>query len=119
MPNHFHGIVNIEENPVASIHPPVVASIHELTLLLERDESPLKDKETHRLARRRMLLPLVVGYLKMNSAKRINIGLNGSGIPIWQRNYYERIVRNDQAYNAIRQYIRSNPTSWDTDEENR
>jgi REP element-mobilizing transposase RayT len=124
MPNHFHGIVIIEENPVGTIH--------ELSL---RDELPLRDellepvarihefspqtKESYRLARRRMLIPLVIGYLKMNSAKRINILLNSSGVPIWQRNYYERIVRNDQAYNAIRQYIHSNPASWDADEENR
>lgn len=108
MPNHFHGIVIIEENPVGAIY--------ELPL---RDELPLQDKEAYRLARHRMLIPLAVGYLKMNSAKRVNILLNSSGVPIWQRNYYERIVRNDQAYNAIRQYIHSNPASWDTDEENR
>ena len=66
-----------------------------------------------------MLIPLVIGYLKMNTAKRINILLNGTGVPIWQRNYYEHIVRNDQAYNAIRQYIHFNPASWDADKENR
>jgi putative transposase len=115
MPNHFHGIVIIEENPVvdavAAIHVAIhVAAIHELPLL----PLPLP-----RLTRRRMLIPLVVGYFKMNSAKRINILLDNSGVPIWQRNYYERIVRNDQAYNAIRQYIHSNPVSWNTDEENR
>jgi len=104
MPNHFHGIVIIEENPVA------VAAIHEF--------SP-HTKESYRLARRRMTIPMIIGYLKMNSAKYINILLNSSGVPIWQRNYYERIVRNDQAYNAIHRYIHSNPASWDTDEENR
>jgi REP element-mobilizing transposase RayT len=112
MPNHFHGIVIIEENPVAAIRPIAVAAIHELPL-------PPQNKEAYRLARRRMTIPMVIGYLKMNSAKRINILLNSSGVPIWQRNYYERIVRNDQAYNAIHRYIHSNPASWDTDEENR
>ena len=115
MPNHFHGIVIIEENPVGAIHELPLRDESPLPL---RDESP-QTKESYRLARRRMLIPLAVGYLKMNSAKRVNILLNSSGVPIWQRNYYERIVRNDQAYNAIRQYIHSNPASWDTDEENR
>lgn len=36
----------------------------------------------------------------------------------WQRNYYERIVRNDRALAAIRQYIRDNPKNWDDDPDN-
>ena len=36
----------------------------------------------------------------------------------WQRNYYERIVRNDRALAAIRQYIRDNPKNWDKDPDN-
>lgn len=36
----------------------------------------------------------------------------------WQRNYYERIVRNDRALAAIRQYIRDNPKNWDEDPDN-
>ena len=127
MPNHFHGIVIIEENPVvaafdvAAIHSLPVAAIHKLPLpdeLPRRNELPQSDKESYRLSRRRMLIPLVIGYLKMNSSKRINLLLNSSGVPVWQRNYYERIVRNDRAYEAIRQYIRSNPASWTMDEEN-
>jgi putative transposase len=113
MPNHFHGILIIEDNSesIAAIHPEnAVAAIHEL---------PLPDKETYRLTRRRMLIPLAVGYFKMYSAKRINILSNSSGVPIWQRNYYEHIVRNDPAYDAIRLYIQSNPACWENDEENR
>jgi putative transposase len=55
----------------------------------------------------------------MNTAKRINVLLNSSGVPVWQRNYYERIVRDDPAYKAILYYIHTNPSNWDTDEENR
>jgi len=102
MPNHFHGII-------------IVGAIHELPL---RDELPQQDKEASRLARRRMTIPLVMGYLKMNSAKRINILLNRSSIPVWHRNYYEHIVRNDRAYQAIRYYIQANPANWDNDKEN-
>lgn len=36
----------------------------------------------------------------------------------WQRNYYDRIVRNDQALLAIRQYIRDNPKQWIDDPDN-
>lgn len=37
---------------------------------------------------------------------------------LWQRNYYERIIRNDDELNGIRQYIRDNPSNWDQDDEN-
>jgi putative transposase len=36
----------------------------------------------------------------------------------WQRNYYERIIRNERELNAIRQYIYDNPTQWENDAEN-
>ncbi|GIV34358.1 MAG: hypothetical protein KatS3mg031_1893 [Chitinophagales bacterium] len=35
---------------------------------------------------------------------------------LWQRNYYERIIRNGDAWHAIRQYIINNPLKWHTDE---
>jgi len=37
---------------------------------------------------------------------------------VWQRNYYEHIVRNDRALNAIRRYIRNNPAQWALDRDN-
>ena len=62
-----------------------------------------------------MILPLAVGYLKMNSAKRIN-QLNGSSAaPVWQRNYYERVIRDDAEYDRIHLYIESNVAHWADD----
>jgi len=40
------------------------------------------------------------------------------GVPVWQRNYYERIIRDDRELNRIREYIQINPLNWETDEEN-
>jgi REP element-mobilizing transposase RayT len=37
---------------------------------------------------------------------------------VWQRNYYEHIVRNERELAAIRQYIRDNPINWAEDPEN-
>lgn len=105
MPNHFHGIVEIHE-PVGAM----VGTIHELPLPSHR--------VTNQKERRRMTLPLVVGYFKMNSAKRINKILNSEGIPVWQRNYYEHIIRNDEEYNRIHLYIEANVDNWVNDEEN-
>jgi REP element-mobilizing transposase RayT len=35
---------------------------------------------------------------------------------LWQRNYYEHIIRNDEDYQRIADYIQSNPLNWEDDE---
>jgi hypothetical protein len=65
-----------------------------------------------------MLLPKALSYFKMNTAKRINQLRRAEGVPVWQRNYYEHIVRNDEDLDRVRQYILANPLRWDTDEHN-
>ena len=52
------------------------------------------------------------------STKRINIVRGTPGEMLWQRNYYERVIRNDRELNLIREYIEGNPAKWETDEEN-
>ncbi|MFA4835623.1 MAG: transposase [Dehalococcoidia bacterium] len=37
---------------------------------------------------------------------------------LWQRNYYEHVIRNDDDLNRIREYIQNNPARWSEDEEN-
>jgi len=55
---------------------------------------------------------------KSAAAKRINAMRNTPGLPVWQRNYYEHVIRNDSSLNRIREYIMANPVRWDDDEEN-
>src|SRR5487761_912951 len=99
MPIHIHGIIRI------------VGAIHELPLQTSAraiHESPLRK-------RRKMLLPKIIGYFKMNTAKRINETRNTPALAVWQRNYYEHVVRNDDELNKIRDYIATNPLRWQTD----
>jgi putative transposase len=56
--------------------------------------------------------------IKTFSARRINELRWTSSIPVWQRNYYEHIIRNDNDYLRIAEYITNNPTHWDMDENN-
>ncbi|WP_257789787.1 transposase [Prosthecochloris sp. GSB1] len=37
---------------------------------------------------------------------------------IWQRNYFERIIRNEREFYNIRAYVRNNPINWERDDEN-
>ena len=65
-----------------------------------------------------MLIPKIIGRFKMKSSKQINILNNSQGKPIWQRNYYEHIIRNENELNKIRQYVIDNPAKWEFDREN-
>jgi len=100
MPNHIHGVIIISGGRDN------VGAIHELPL--QRDK----------IERRRMLIPKIIGYFKMNTAKYINQLRDATGHPFWQRNYYEHIIRNENELNRIREYIQNNPLKWDLDREN-
>jgi putative transposase len=113
MPNHVHGIVVITaDDPVGAIH--------ELPLQPSRRLPPRQSRHvpTTQAQRRKMLIPKIVGYFKMNSAKHINRLRGTPGVPVWQRNYYERVIRNEREWHAIQQYILDNPANWDKDTEN-
>ncbi len=107
MPDHMHGIVIISDvvraNHAGAIHEP-------------RQQDEIETNSP--IARRRMTLPMVIGFYKMNTAKVINIANDTRGTPVWQRNYYEHIIRNEDALNRIRRYIQENPIKWPTDLEN-
>lgn len=60
----------------------------------------------------------IVGNFKSLAARRINNLRRTPGGRVWQRGYYDRIVRNERELNAIRQYIRNNPRRWTEDREN-
>jgi REP element-mobilizing transposase RayT len=100
MPNHFHGIIFITDT-VDNVDN--VGAIHELPRQQQR---------------RKMLLPKIIGRFKMNSAKQINQIRNTPGIPVWQRNYYEHIIRDEKSLENIRNYIINNPLQWYYDDYN-
>ncbi len=59
----------------------------------------------------------IVGNFKSTTTRRINKMRRTPGAAVWQRNYYERIIRNARELNAIRQYILNNPQNWMEDRE--
>lgn len=62
-------------------------------------------------------LPEMVRALKTYSARRINASRRTLGAPVWQRGYYERIIRNERQRNLTREYIIANPRNWQKDRE--
>lgn len=62
-----------------------------------------------------MIIPKLIGKFKMLSSKKINFLRNSEGNKIWQRNYYEHIIRNEVEYLKISEYIENNPILWEKD----
>ena len=123
MPNHFHCILTIVDTPEQEGNQEPVWAIHELPIqgrqveLKKSNQEPPSQDGNDRIARRKMTIPLVVGYLKMNTAKKINESRGTPGIPVWHRNYWEHIITSDREYETIDAYIANNPADWMSDPE--
>ncbi len=63
-------------------------------------------------------LAAIVRSFKSITTKRVNRIRATPGAPFWQRNYYERVVRDEDELNRIRQYVRDNPAKWADDPNN-
>ncbi len=108
MPNHFHGILQIIRCRGEVSSPEYHGWENKTHISLGRENRAPT-----------ITLGKIIAYFKYTSTKEIN-DLYGQGqiLPIFQRNYYERIIRNFFELNKIRTYIKSNPKNWDVEKEN-
>ena len=60
----------------------------------------------------------IIAGFKSAATKRINPLRGTPGAPVWQRNYYERIIRDERELQATRRHILANPARWHLDREN-
>jgi putative transposase len=109
MPNHIHGIVLVGAGPRAC---PSTTDSH----------SHHKQGQPQGVAPT-LSLPDVVHRFKTLITKRYVDGVKQFGWAsfagnLWQRNYYEHIIRNDESLYRIRHYIQDSPSRWDFDHEN-
>jgi len=88
MPDHVHGIV-------------VIATDQPAPTTGGRPNGPPKRS-----------LSAIVGSFKAAAARQINQMHDTADAPLWQRNYYEHIVRDAADLNRIRAYIERNPARW-------
>jgi REP element-mobilizing transposase RayT len=118
MPNHVHGIVVITDDPrrgeasraTDSHAEPVPEQMRRsFDEMASGDASPLPSRASGVAAGS---LGAIIGNFKSVTARRINRLRRTPGLPVWQRNYYEHVVRNERALQAIRQYIADNPDRW-------
>lgn len=73
----------------------------------------------YRKQRRKMIIPKIMGKMKMLTSKQINILRNTPGRKNWQHDYHDHVIRDHPAYIRIKNYIINNPRNWDEDGFNR
>jgi putative transposase len=105
MPNHVHGIIWIEDD-IAGAHGDVVVGAR-------RRRAPTMECFGKPVAGS---IPTIVRAFK--SAVTYRAGRELDSANIWQRNYYEHILRGQADYERIANYIAANPSNWAEDEEN-
>lgn len=121
MPNHVHGIIIFDDTTGGggsglSANNDLVEIRHSGAEARVEGETRPYNYINHIV---RHGLPEVVRAFKSFSARRINELAGTQGTPFWQRNYYERIIRDENELNAIRVYIQTNPLNWEKDQEYR
>lgn len=116
MPNHFHGILFIHENVGATRHGQTMSlsgAEHLQTITTDGiDGSPLPHGP------KPASLGAIIAQFKSRATKRIWKTPEFKDTPIWQRNYYEHIIRDENDLQNKTDYIESNPSLWDEDDEN-
>ena len=110
MPNHVHAIVRIVG--ADGVRPGFAGGHTAMAELGAHGRAPLPPGRAPR-----SLGSFVAGF-KAAATSSINRIRRMPGTPVWQRNYYEHIVRHPHELDAFRDYIRTNPARWDTDPEN-
>ncbi|MBN2485939.1 MAG: transposase [Bacteroidales bacterium] len=103
MPNHIHIIIRLlgrgelhSPNNPNKLHSPNKQGVC---------DTPLRSPS-------QTIGAIVRGY-KSSITKQLGLlGFNGK---LWQRNYHEHIIRNEQSYMKISEYIINNPANWDND----
>jgi REP element-mobilizing transposase RayT len=116
MPNHVHGIIYIFEECRGTVPVPEdhgensIAQDNETFGINQGGETPPLRKPT---------LGQIVAYFKYQATKEMNKADNtGTVTKFWQRNYYEHIIRDETNLQNKTDYIESNPSLWDEDDEN-
>ena len=121
MPNHFHGILFIQgdirtrrrhgEKGTArrapTHHPDDFPRFDDGTAMLRSFGDPASGS-----------LPAVVRGFKSAVTRRVNKMRNTPGARLWQRNYYERVIRDAEEFDFTRAYILENPARWAFDRNN-
>ena len=112
MPNHFHAIVEIKKTEVNNepvgaygIRPKDNENIHTIS---DEQQGVCHTPLQFSLQSPSKTVGALVRGFKSSVTKQL-------GYPVWQRDYFDHIIRNEQSYQKIAEYITNNPTNWEND----
>ena len=106
MPNHIHGIIAWDIAETRNPQPIVGA----------RSPRPPENAANRRGEVPSPSLGKIVAYFKYQSTKHINQRYDTPGTRIWQRNYYDHVIRDNIDLQRLRQYVQDNPMKWALDQ---
>ena len=104
MPNHVHGIIIIHQSKRIGL--PIVGATRRVAPT-QRPTGPSSGS-----------LGAIMAQFKSLVTKRSNELRNTPGTSVWQRNYHEHVIRNEDDFSRVREYIINNPTLWEGDGNN-
>lgn len=126
MPNHLHGIIVITDRVVTDHWPNGAVGAGNFPPLPHPDttSSPPDGTDQTRPRTMPMMQKNSLGHIVQTfkagvSRHAVRDGLMSSGNAIWQRGYFERIIRDDAEHARIARYIQDNPANWNNDRFNR
>jgi putative transposase len=106
MPNHMHAIVIIRRG----VRPNAPTRPNDYSIYDETNDQTICSG-----LRSKTIGSLISGF-KSTVTKQINLIRNTPGEPVWQRNYWDHIIRNDESNDRIFEYINTNPIMWEQDQ---
>ena len=118
MPNHVHGVIIIEDEPTG------VGFVSPANLAVTTDANAtdvgagLKPALPAEVVSRPQGLPEIVRAFKTFSARKINEIRASPGTPVWQRGFYDHVIRGEGELDRVRTYIMDNPRKWSEDGDN-
>jgi REP element-mobilizing transposase RayT len=119
MPDHLHGIIilthHTDDGVVGAKH--CSQDSGHLAWVPARNASPLRYQQppesSHPNGTKRGSISAIMQNFSSVTTRKINQIRNSSGHKIWQRGYYDHIIRNQNELWAIQRYIITNPSNWD------
>ena len=114
MPNHGHGIIWIVDNNVGTRR----RRVQDLEEQWARQRRAPTEKTESFGRPVNGSIPTIVRAYKSAVTYAVNALENQRGAVLWQKNYYEHVIRNDRELNNIRWYILNNPLHWQLDRDN-
>jgi putative transposase len=112
MPNHIHGILVVKQ---AEGRGECETSRH-FRQKRAWHAKPLQEAQFgHPMSR---TIGTIMGSFKSATTKEVRRKTGETDMMLWQRNYYEHIIKSQSGLDHIRRYIAENPANWGADEEN-